>query len=92
MKMRITVLIVLLSFVFVVALMCAEPRFPACRIYLFPGLAIAYGMVRALGMNLAGRATFVWALATVFNTLIYSVMTWVSFWAVRRFWPGRRTW
>jgi hypothetical protein len=89
--MRITLLIVLLCLVFVVALMWAEPHHPAVRIYLFPGLAIAFGMVRALGMNLAGRATFVWALATLFNTLLYSAMTLASFWLTRRFWPGRRT-
>jgi hypothetical protein len=91
MKMRITVLIVLLSLVFVVVLMYAEPRHPACRIYLFPGLALAIGMFRALGINFVGRGTSVWAVATVVNTLIYSVTTWLSFWMVRRFWPGRRT-
>jgi hypothetical protein len=91
MKMRITALIVLLSFVFVVALMYAEPRHPSCRIYLFPGLALAFGIFRGLGINFAGRGTFVWALATVFNTAIYGVTTWLSFWMVRRFWPGRRT-
>jgi hypothetical protein len=89
--MHTTALIVVLSLVFVVALMCAEPRFPSCRIYLFPGLALAFGMFRAFGINVAGRGTSVWALATVVNTLIYSVTTWLSFWMVRRFWPGRRT-
>ena len=91
MKIRITALIVLLSFVFVVALMWGEPRHPSCRLYLFPGLIMAFGIFRMVGINVAGRATPVWALATVINTLIYSVTTWLSFWAVRRFWPGRRS-
>jgi len=91
MKIRITALIVLLSLVFVLVLMYAEPRHPACRLYLFPGLALAIGMFRAFGINVAGRGTSVWAVATVINTLIYSVTTWLSYWMVRRFWPNRRS-
>ena len=90
MKMRTTALIVLLSLVFVLVLMWAQPRHPYCRLYLFPGLALAFEMFRAVGINVAGRATSVWALAIVINTLIYSVTTWFSFWIVRRFWPGGR--
>ncbi len=85
-RMR-TAVILLLSFVFTVVAMCAEPRFASCRILLLPGLAIAFGIFRALGVNLAGRATLVWSLATAFNTLIYSGMALLSFWIVRRFSP-----
>lgn len=87
--MRITALVVLLSFLFTVAVMCLEPRYPSCRILLFPGLAIAFGMFRVFGMNLAGRATLVWSLATAFNTVIYSAMTLLPLWILRRFWPRR---
>ena len=85
--MRTTALVVLISFVFTMAVMCAEPRYPSCRLFLFPGLAMAFGVFRAVGLNLAGRATLVWSLATVFNTLIYSAMTLFPIWIVRRFWP-----
>jgi hypothetical protein len=86
-----TVLTLLVSFVFTVTVMCLEPRHPSCRILLFPGLAIAFGMFRMFAVNVAGRATFVWSLATVFNTLIYSATTLLPLWIVRRFWPRRHS-
>ena len=88
--MRLAALIVVFSLVFVVAALCAEPWFHSLRLFLFPGLAIAFEMLRAMGVKVAGRATFVWSLATIFNTILYSVMMWFSFWLVRRFRPSER--
>ena len=87
--MRLTALIVLFSLVFTMAAMAAMPHFPSARLFIFPGLLLAFKMLSGLGMNLTGRASLVWTLATVFNTLIYSVMMWFSFWLVRRFRPRK---
>jgi hypothetical protein len=54
-RMRTTALILLISFVFTVTVMCAEPRYPLCRIFLFPGLAIVFGIFHVFRASLVGH-------------------------------------
>jgi hypothetical protein len=87
--MRTIALILLVSFVFTLTVMCAEPQHPLCRIFLFPGLAIVFGIFHVFRTNLVGRAPLVWYLSTALNTLIYSATICLFLGVMQRFSSGR---
>jgi hypothetical protein len=89
--MRTAALILLISFVFTTIVMCAEPRYPFCRIFLFPGLAIVFGIFHAFQASLVGRTPLVWYSSTAFNTLIYSFLIFLFLKIVRHFSSRRQT-
>lgn len=72
--MRTITIVLVASFMFTMLVMCAEPRYPSCRVFLFPGLAIVLGTFHAFQINRLGRSLIIWNLSTALNTLLYSAL------------------